>query len=349
MQKNKLTVLVVTFFVLSFSMQNSYSAPLIKTGLICKTNKEVKTYQGKKFTCIKSGKKYVWSKGIKAPTYVPQIELFTKWSAKFNTKVMFKSALDSTNNYFGIVEPNSLYELNIDKRLRESERLWITQMLDYVNGLFKNTKKEKVRAFVGDRSWSLETLRKENLWIGNPSDQYPCQYSSGCAEKNLILLVVGNFQYGLSIASRALPAHEYFHTVQYSLSEVGVNIEPWNPRGIPRWLNEGSATYFGHYVVDKLGFEPYENIRSTQVGLSEYRTNKPLSEYNNYASNPYGIGQAATEYIVASVGFESLLNIFKYTNTEGTFSAGFKKATGLELSEFYSKFEDARSSMLIGY
>jgi hypothetical protein len=42
------------------------------------------------------------------------------------------------------------------------------------------------------------------------------------------------------------------------------------------------------------------------------------------------------------------LNIFKFTGTEGTFSAGFKKATGIELSEFYSKFESARSSMQIG-
>jgi hypothetical protein len=112
---------------------------------------------------------------------------------------------------------------------------------------------------------------------------------------------------------------------------------------------EGSANYFGYYLVEKLGLESYENGRNNQVRFnSEYRNIKPLSTYDNFESNPYGIGQAATEYIIASVGFESLLNIFKFTGTEGTFSAGFKKATGIELSEFYSKFESARSSMEIG-
>jgi hypothetical protein len=109
---------------------------------------------------------------------------------------------------------------------------------------------------------------------------------------------------------------------------------------------EGSANYFGYYIVEKLGFDSYENGRNSQVrDNSYYRNLNPLSSYDNFESNPYGIGQAATEYIIASVGFESLLNIFKFTGTEGTFSAGFKKATGIELSEFYSKFEDARSSM----
>ena len=102
-------------------------------------------------------------------------------------------------------------------------------------------------------------------------------------------------------------------------------------------------------MVEKLGFDTYEKARDGQVRSNpEYRIIKPLSSYDNFESNPYGIGQAATEYIIASVGFESLLNMFKFTGTEGTFSAGFKKATGIELSEFYSKFESARSSMQIG-
>ena len=102
-------------------------------------------------------------------------------------------------------------------------------------------------------------------------------------------------------------------------------------------------------MVEKLGYGSYKNSRDNQVRFnSGYQNTKPLSYYDNYESNPYGIGQAATEYIIASVGFESLLNIFKFSGTEGSFSAGFKKATGLELTEFYLKFEEARKFMQIG-
>jgi hypothetical protein len=113
---------------------------------------------------------------------------------------------------------------------------------------------------------------------------------------------------------------------------------------------EGSANFYGYYVNEKLGFGTYLSGRRTQIDyFPEYKKVTPLSAYSSFNDlNPYGIGQAATEYIIASVGFESFLNIFKFTGTEGTFSAGFKKATGVELSEFYSKFDSARSSMQIG-
>ena len=42
----------------------AYSANLPKAGLTCSKQGVTKTHQGKKFTCIKSGKKLVWSKGV---------------------------------------------------------------------------------------------------------------------------------------------------------------------------------------------------------------------------------------------------------------------------------------------
>jgi hypothetical protein len=105
-------------------------------------------------------------------------------------------------------------------------------------------------------------------------------------------------------------------------------------------------------MVEKMGFYSYQEGRRMQVEFG-YAKNylQPLSQHDYLANpslNPYGIGQAATEYIIASVGFESLLNIFKYTNSEGNFSDGFKKATGIELDDFYSKFEASRGLMKIG-
>jgi hypothetical protein len=135
--------------------------------------------------------------------------------------------------------------------------------------------------------------------------------------------------------------------VQFALN--GANLAPNNPTYIPRWLMEGSANYFGFYIVDKLKFGNYETGRRQQVNTNQnYRSIVPLVQYDNFASDPYGIGQAASEYLIASAGFEKFLNIWRYTKSEGSFQQGFRKAVGIEISVFYDKFEAARGSMKIG-
>jgi hypothetical protein len=55
----------------------------------------------------------------------------------------------------------------------------------------------------------------------------------------------------------------------------------------------------------------------------------------------------ATEYLVASIGFKPLIDIWKFTKEDGNFEAGFKRATGVTLAEFYERFDKARDSMKI--
>jgi len=49
---------------LTISLTPAYSASPPKTGSVCSNLGISKTYQGKKYTCIKNGKKLVWSKGV---------------------------------------------------------------------------------------------------------------------------------------------------------------------------------------------------------------------------------------------------------------------------------------------
>jgi hypothetical protein len=272
---------------------------------------------------------------------------------------MTQTALDATSDYFGKVIPSSEYEITVDPAITTSDRAWITSMLDYANGSFTNIQREKIKVFLGTtHTWSKNTLTATNLWVGDPRATYPCSQGINdayCAEKNLVLLVYSdvysqNSQYQWDSGRRSTPAHEVFHTVQFTLA--GPNIGGDSPLHIPRWLMEGSANYFGYYVADQLGFGKYQIGRNQQVNTnpaySPYTTIVPLIQYDNFTLDPYGIGQAASEYLIASVGFEKFLNIWGFTKTEGNFSAGFKKATDITIEEFYSKFESARSSMHIG-
>jgi hypothetical protein len=372
--------------LLTISLIPAHSATPPKSGSTCTKQGATKTYQGKKYTCIKSGKKLIWDKGASVakpiaapiasptpaptptptpsptptPTPTPQKVVFTPWASSFHTTLMTQTALEATSSYFGKATPSNDYEISIDPLITNSDRIWITSALDYANGLFTNIPREKVKVFLGTtHSWSKRTVMSAGLWIGDPKAEFPCSQGINdayCAERNLVLLIYSdiyapNSQYRWDFGRRSTPAHEIFHTVQFALAGPNVGNDPFNPnpQHIPRWLMEGSANYFGFYVADRLGFDVYQTGRDQQVNNNPaYRTIVPLSQYDNFTSDPYGIGQAASEYIIASVGFEKFLNIWKFTKSESSFVEGFKKAIGLSIEDFYTKFEAARGSLRIG-
>jgi M6 family metalloprotease-like protein len=59
--------------LLTFSLIPAHSATPPKSGSICTKQGAIKTYQGKKYTCIKSGKKLVWNKGAVIKTAAPVV------------------------------------------------------------------------------------------------------------------------------------------------------------------------------------------------------------------------------------------------------------------------------------
>jgi hypothetical protein len=343
-------------------ISNSYAA--VKAGSACSKAGSKSVSGGKSYTCVKSGKKLAWDKGVLVPvaksapsaSAVPVKVSFTPWASSFATEDMTLAALTNTSDFLGEVRPSNAYEIVIDPKVRDSDLEWITRMLDYSNGAFSGIKREKVKVFLGgSQDWSLKTLRDANLWIGDPREPYPCSQGIGdtyCSQDNLVLLIYATANtrfFKWDYGPLSTPAHEIFHTVQAALSAPIVGAGPENALYIPRWLLEGSANFFGYFVSDKLGLGKYEVGRYNQVTINPaYKNLMPLSEYYKFDSDPYGIGQAASEYLIASVGFENFLNIWRYTKSEGSFAKGFRKATGIEIADFYSKFEAARGSMKIG-
>ena len=66
--KKPLALLMALAFVISSFSIPAYAA--VKAGAKCSTKGETKTSQGKKFTCVKSGKTLVWNKGVVVKTSV---------------------------------------------------------------------------------------------------------------------------------------------------------------------------------------------------------------------------------------------------------------------------------------
>ena len=359
-----------TCILLSLLLISSNSYAATKAGAACSKLGSKSISGGKSYTCVKSGKKLVWDKGVVVPVAkpvpsasastsaaaTPLKSTFTPWAIKFVTADMTNMALQNTSDYLGKVTPTSSYQLSVDPSIKESDKTWISGELSYVNGAFNNVLQGQLKVFLGTtHDWSATTLKKANLWIGDPQSPYPCSngvHDAYCAEPNLVLLIYSdiyqaNSNYRWDVGRKSTPAHEMFHNVQFAIG--GRNLAPDDPAHIPRWLMEGSANYFGFYIVEKLDLGNYSEGRQNQVTANPaYRESKPLSAYDNFNSDPYGIGQAASEYLIASIGFENFLNIWKYTKSENSFAAGFRRASGIDIAEFYAKFEAARSSMKIG-
>ena len=65
----KKTLLALSLILSLIAPINAHAA--VKAGASCKKAGQIKTIAGKKFTCVKSGKKLVWNKGVAAVTTNP--------------------------------------------------------------------------------------------------------------------------------------------------------------------------------------------------------------------------------------------------------------------------------------
>lgn len=132
--------------VLAFTLVplSAVSAPKITAGSSCKVLYQKVVYQSKTYTCIRSGKKLVWNKGIankpivtSKPTPSPTGAPFVGWSNTFDINSLVKGAIASTDAYQIDVRPDSSYDAIIQDSVMEPDRKWIGQMIAYTNGFFR--------------------------------------------------------------------------------------------------------------------------------------------------------------------------------------------------------------------
>ena len=66
--KNAFKITLISTLFLALLTSNSYAATKITPGASCKVLNQKVTFQKKIFTCIKSGKKLIWNKGVQIKT-----------------------------------------------------------------------------------------------------------------------------------------------------------------------------------------------------------------------------------------------------------------------------------------
>ena len=64
MTKRSIAILIISSLALGMNLSPASAA--VKPGSACKSEGQITTTSGKKYTCVKKGKKLVWSKGVKS-------------------------------------------------------------------------------------------------------------------------------------------------------------------------------------------------------------------------------------------------------------------------------------------
>jgi hypothetical protein len=159
----------------------------------------------------------------------------------------------------------------------------------------------------------------------------------------------------------ALLAHEYFHLVQYQLSNSTRKHTIQDGSALtanlfPAWFAEGSAEFVSYSVASLAMGSEYWQARDAMNGFNLNPTinRNPLidSEIRIYngtqpagPTNPYMIGRTAIEYLVASIGFQGMLDIWLSFKETNSFEKSFPKVTGKSKTEFYERFEKIRTNL----
>jgi len=374
MKRTLALVLIASFTV---GASPSISNAVVKVGAACKKEGRVSTNLGKKYTCIKKSKKLVWNNtsadkrakpiASSKPTLPPSPSSFEAWSINIDSKMLsnqaqqnfliwVKNRMGKSINHTQLVEPNP-----------HANRISILKKADDLSAqLFSSYFSQGSTTVIGaTESWTVDQLTKTG-WPTTSCDFSGPQGVAYCLDNKMHngYVVTGDASYQVSNPGNdggALLAHEYFHLVQWTLAKesdpIGLakNTSPESINAVPIWFIEGGADFVGFSVGALSQAATYWDGRATMFLYSppEESINKnPIVDYevrtccgNNTPTYPYHIGRVATEFIVASIGFQKLLDILIDYATTRNFEKSFESVTGISKSTFYEKFELVRTKV----
>jgi hypothetical protein len=378
--RNKLLALLITALTLAFIQPVALAA--VKPGTACKVLGKISTSSGIKYTCVKSGKKLVWNKGVAVkkatptptptptatptPTPTPTATKFEPWSINIDSKMLSDEA---QKNFLAWVQTRTGATKNHTQVIQENRytsRISLLKKADDLSAqLFSSYFSQGSKTIIGaTESWTVDQLAKAGWNTPNCNNQYMPGVSlclDGIMRQGYV--ITGDSSYEESRPGSdgaALLAHEYFHLVQSNLGSSGSRLgmksgDASSANAFPAWFVEGTAEFVGYSVGALSQSASYWNGRSAMLSYSPPgpSTNRnSISDYeirvccgNDTPTYPYNIGLVASEYIIASVGFQKMLDILiDYKKTQN-FEKSFETVTGISKSVFYEKFDQLRTKV----
>lgn len=189
-----------------------------------------------------------------------------------------------------------------------------------------------------DSDWPAQVRNGKSLLFPDWLDAARVSASStyGYGEHNAIVLSLSNSFMNSCEQTERLVYHEAFHSLAARLDGKSLMAFPeGDMRHMGRWFREGTADFFAEALVVRNSdskywgtspkVEPGELVRLTSMDSGD---------------RSYTVGQFAVEYLVANVGVEPVLDVYRRIGIGLSFYEAFGQAVGVPIDEFYSRVEN---------
>jgi len=344
-----ISTLAVTVVVFMASSLTAFGA--VKAGSPCTKANSTSTLAGMKYTCVKSGKKLVWNKGVvlKKPTPTPTPTKPVDEVQKVIDEIR-KSALglqySNTQTFKFVFQSPTTSEIEekTKRSLMSAIPVFAKMGFPITDGLIIVAK---------DNTWLRDELIRNgcnaNFTFPDTTGFYvakSCQSGNGAiTSKHWDALKFNDGLDGLNF-NHTIP-HEYFHQIQQQLNPNG-------GAGSPKWFSEGSAQFFTNQAWASWNtqksyadwFEDWWTVLNPNYGPKVCK-NASISMMSD-PSTPgvegicaYSKGQLIVEFLVYKYGLDKYRDLYRLNTSLDwrNFSAVFKTVTNDELNDFYSQAE----------
>ena len=356
---NKRVTTVVSLIVLSLVLATpAFSA--VKAGTACKKVGSTSTAGGKKYTCVKSGKKLVWDKGVlvtkpaaeavATPSPAPsptqteapaQIPVGLWQETQFKILAQFKQLKPAR-----IQELNFVYSPNVDKVIAKQLQDSYQEPITYLSNLYVNPAAVTFLLMnEKDQEWWLEKFKQLAPgmvpdWWGSShcvvSSRVHCGYGSSPNPD-------GTFHFGQLLGSEVtwvdrdytIAFHESIHVYQLGLMGNRMN-------ELPSWFAEGQANYLGytfsHRFVKSQQQRSSETWRLKSWPNVEKFDDKEWFEwiqkvesdrtYTNEGQLGYSLGELILESLYNQYDFRKVHDWMVTIKSGSDYKTGFKSTFG---------------------
>ena len=353
--------LIAFFSILSLFL----STPIIpvnaaaKAGAKCAKAGITEVVKDKSYTCVKTGKKLVWNKGVKGVKVAP-ISLTRREKAFSEVKRVYdlSSSYQPTVEYiFASDAPQNFAEV-IKEVIPISARFWSSE--------FKPTTEFPI--ILGSPAsveWVNDELKRYDLVLPRHARESITNQGEnagkGDVEKSsrgaVTYYVIGkekdrSIKAGNEINQRGFVAHEYVHA-------VAISIIGHRQKGIPGWSVEGSAQYYGIAIAalmaeqpnammnristEQLSYLPRQEGKLIPHSLNKddlYKTVITMEQGGPTCWEPkylcYTAGFLFTEVLVADHGHDKFVDWWKLSRKKN-WEVAFEEVYGIQIDKWYEE------------
>ena len=348
----KKLIAFLSILSLSLSLPLIPATASIKAGAKCTKVSSKSVVGSKTYTCIKSGKRLVWDKGVTSglPSQTPSKPQYQdEVSLKINQiriDALKSQSVDNSIQTF-IFQDGATQEIE-----NKTKRSLLNALPVYKKLGFNTT--DGFILVAKDINWVKQELLKNQCNNSRPIPDRPgFYYGSTCKNGNGAITSVHwdseKFADGLDglYFNHVIP-HEYFHQIQEQLTTFGNG-------DFPKWFWEGSAQFFTNQAWSSW------NTKSTYIEWYQHwwRDLRPdigpnacKSATIEAMSNPsgtgtesicaYSKGQLIVEYLIYKYGLEKYRSLYTANtiNDWRSFNVVFKRVAGEDISVFYLEAQE---------